>query len=146
MIQKGGVKHLVTMATSEHMIMQNEALVALGLIAALDLGKTIDNQNRVDIIHVNSILIAFCLMQIYCVNKKSDSSQVVIMIILKCFHFCNFLTTNFRAARSNALLGSEKKMVLNYFMNRNLKLVLLYLVPFTLTSLYKIQTIILEIK
>ncbi|MEQ2262702.1 Rap1 GTPase-GDP dissociation stimulator 1-B [Xenotaenia resolanae] len=36
-IQKGGVKHLVTMATSEHMIMQNEALVALGLIAALDL-------------------------------------------------------------------------------------------------------------
>lgn len=39
-IQCGGVKHLVTMATSEHMIMQNEALVALGLIAALDLGKT----------------------------------------------------------------------------------------------------------
>lgn len=38
-IQGGGVKHLVTMATSEHMIMQNEALVALGLIAALDLGK-----------------------------------------------------------------------------------------------------------
>ncbi|XP_028330674.1 rap1 GTPase-GDP dissociation stimulator 1 isoform X2 [Gouania willdenowi] len=36
-IQGGGVKHLVTMATSEHMIMQNESLVALGLIAALDL-------------------------------------------------------------------------------------------------------------
>ncbi|KAM8747752.1 rap1 GTPase-GDP dissociation stimulator 1 isoform 1-T1 [Acanthopagrus schlegelii] len=36
-IQGGGVKHLVTMATSEHMIMQNEALVALGLIAGLDL-------------------------------------------------------------------------------------------------------------
>ncbi|XP_047672919.1 rap1 GTPase-GDP dissociation stimulator 1 isoform X8 [Tachysurus fulvidraco] len=36
-IQCGGVKHLVTMATSEHMIMQNEALVALGLIASLDL-------------------------------------------------------------------------------------------------------------
>uniref|UniRef100_A0A672NA55 Rap1 GTPase-GDP dissociation stimulator 1 n=1 Tax=Sinocyclocheilus grahami TaxID=75366 RepID=A0A672NA55_SINGR len=36
-IQGGGVKHLVTMATSEHMIMQNEALVALGLIAALNL-------------------------------------------------------------------------------------------------------------
>lgn len=40
-IQGGGVKHLVTMATSEHMIMQNEALVALGLIAGLDLGKCI---------------------------------------------------------------------------------------------------------
>lgn len=38
-IQGGGVKHLITMATSEHMIMQNEALVALGLIAALDLGE-----------------------------------------------------------------------------------------------------------
>ncbi|XP_061108134.1 rap1 GTPase-GDP dissociation stimulator 1 isoform X2 [Conger conger] len=37
-IQCVGVKHLVTMATSEHMIMQNEALVALGLIAALNLG------------------------------------------------------------------------------------------------------------
>ncbi|XP_073763661.1 rap1 GTPase-GDP dissociation stimulator 1 isoform X3 [Danio rerio] len=36
-IQGGGVKHLVLMATSEHMIMQNEALVALGLIAALHL-------------------------------------------------------------------------------------------------------------
>uniref|UniRef100_A0A671LQG5 Rap1 GTPase-GDP dissociation stimulator 1 n=1 Tax=Sinocyclocheilus anshuiensis TaxID=1608454 RepID=A0A671LQG5_9TELE len=36
-IQGGGIKHLVTMATSEHMIMQNEALVALGLIAALNL-------------------------------------------------------------------------------------------------------------
>ncbi|XP_056318381.1 rap1 GTPase-GDP dissociation stimulator 1 isoform X3 [Danio aesculapii] len=36
-IQAGGVKHLVLMATSEHMIMQNEALVALGLIAALHL-------------------------------------------------------------------------------------------------------------
>uniref|UniRef100_A0A8C1JFB4 Rap1 GTPase-GDP dissociation stimulator 1 n=1 Tax=Cyprinus carpio TaxID=7962 RepID=A0A8C1JFB4_CYPCA len=39
-IQGGGVKHLVTMATSEHMIMQNEALVALGLIAALNLDCT----------------------------------------------------------------------------------------------------------
>ncbi|KAG5261422.1 hypothetical protein AALO_G00304320 [Alosa alosa] len=38
-IQSGGVKHLVTMATSEHMIMQNEALVALGVIGALDLGR-----------------------------------------------------------------------------------------------------------
>jgi hypothetical protein len=28
------------MAMSEHMIMQNEALVALGLIAGLDLGKS----------------------------------------------------------------------------------------------------------
>lgn len=36
-VQGSGVKHLVTMATSEHMIMQNEALVALGIIAALDL-------------------------------------------------------------------------------------------------------------
>uniref|UniRef100_A0A8C7LT58 Rap1 GTPase-GDP dissociation stimulator 1 n=1 Tax=Oncorhynchus mykiss TaxID=8022 RepID=A0A8C7LT58_ONCMY len=36
-IQGAGVKHLVVMAMSEHMIMQNEALVALGLIAGLDL-------------------------------------------------------------------------------------------------------------
>ncbi|XP_063314682.1 rap1 GTPase-GDP dissociation stimulator 1 isoform X2 [Pelobates fuscus] len=36
-IESGGIKHLVTMATSEHVIMQNEALVALGLITALEL-------------------------------------------------------------------------------------------------------------
>ncbi|XP_044158205.1 rap1 GTPase-GDP dissociation stimulator 1 isoform X2 [Bufo gargarizans] len=36
-VESGGIKHLVTMATSEHVIMQNEALVALGLIAALEL-------------------------------------------------------------------------------------------------------------
>lgn len=38
-MQSGGIKHLVSMATSEHVIMQNEALVALALIAALELGK-----------------------------------------------------------------------------------------------------------
>lgn len=38
-VQSGGIKHLVTMATSEHVIMQNEALVALALIAALELGE-----------------------------------------------------------------------------------------------------------
>lgn len=51
-IQGGGVKHLVTMATSEHMIMQNEALVALGLIAGLDLGKS-KNSNSLDIYLIN---------------------------------------------------------------------------------------------
>ncbi|XP_048092046.1 rap1 GTPase-GDP dissociation stimulator 1 [Alosa alosa] len=49
-IQSGGVKHLVTMATSEHMIMQNEALVALGVIGALDLGASSD-ANLVQILH-----------------------------------------------------------------------------------------------
>ncbi|XP_050970974.1 rap1 GTPase-GDP dissociation stimulator 1 isoform X2 [Labeo rohita] len=53
-IQGGGVKHLVTMATSEHMIMQNEALVALGLIAALDLDcaeKDFVGANLVQVLH-----------------------------------------------------------------------------------------------
>uniref|UniRef100_A0A3B3RGC6 Rap1 GTPase-GDP dissociation stimulator 1 n=1 Tax=Paramormyrops kingsleyae TaxID=1676925 RepID=A0A3B3RGC6_9TELE len=36
-VQGGGVKHLVAMSTNEHVIMQNESLVALGVIAALDL-------------------------------------------------------------------------------------------------------------
>lgn len=39
------MKHLVVMAMSEHMIMQNEALVALGLIAGLDLGKSQGSQS-----------------------------------------------------------------------------------------------------
>ena len=34
-----GVKHLITMATSEHVIMQNEALVALAIAAAIDKGN-----------------------------------------------------------------------------------------------------------
>ncbi|KAK1174989.1 rap1 GTPase-GDP dissociation stimulator 1 isoform X2 [Acipenser oxyrinchus oxyrinchus] len=53
-IQSGGVKHLATMATSEHMIMQNEALVALGLIAALDLGmaeKDLERATLVQVLH-----------------------------------------------------------------------------------------------
>ncbi|KAI1887809.1 hypothetical protein AGOR_G00194180 [Albula goreensis] len=53
-IQGGGVKHLVTMATSEHVIMQNEALVALGLIAALDLDsaeKDFEGATLVQILH-----------------------------------------------------------------------------------------------
>lgn len=36
--QEGGVDCLVAMATAEHAVMQNEALVALTLIAALSLG------------------------------------------------------------------------------------------------------------
>ncbi|XP_057197697.1 rap1 GTPase-GDP dissociation stimulator 1 isoform X2 [Triplophysa rosa] len=52
--QGGGVKHLVTMATSEHMIMQNEALVALGVTAALDLDcaeKDFVGFNVVQVLH-----------------------------------------------------------------------------------------------
>ncbi|XP_021572739.1 rap1 GTPase-GDP dissociation stimulator 1 isoform X6 [Carlito syrichta] len=53
-IQSGGIKHLVTMATSEHVIMQNEALVALALIAALELGtaeKDLESAKLVQILH-----------------------------------------------------------------------------------------------
>ncbi|XP_028932842.1 rap1 GTPase-GDP dissociation stimulator 1 isoform X1 [Ornithorhynchus anatinus] len=53
-VQSGGVQHLVTMATSEHVIMQNEALVALALIAALELGtaeKDLENAQLVQILH-----------------------------------------------------------------------------------------------
>ncbi|XP_063280505.1 rap1 GTPase-GDP dissociation stimulator 1-like isoform X10 [Prinia subflava] len=53
-VQSGGIKHLVTMATSEHVIMQNEALVALALIAALDLvtaEKDLENAQLVQILH-----------------------------------------------------------------------------------------------
>ncbi|XP_077618463.1 rap1 GTPase-GDP dissociation stimulator 1 isoform X5 [Crocuta crocuta] len=53
-VQSGGIKHLVTMATSEHVIMQNEALVALALIAALELGtaeKDLECAKLVQILH-----------------------------------------------------------------------------------------------
>ncbi|KAM6176509.1 rap1 GTPase-GDP dissociation stimulator 1 [Erethizon dorsatum] len=53
-IQSGGIKHLVTMATSEHVIMQNEALVALALIAALELDtaeKDLESAKLVQILH-----------------------------------------------------------------------------------------------
>uniref|UniRef100_F6ZHU8 Rap1 GTPase-GDP dissociation stimulator 1 n=3 Tax=Cebidae TaxID=9498 RepID=F6ZHU8_CALJA len=53
-VQSGGIKHLVTMATSEHVIMQNEALVALALIAALELGtaeKDLESAKLVQILH-----------------------------------------------------------------------------------------------
>ncbi|XP_045426575.1 rap1 GTPase-GDP dissociation stimulator 1 isoform X4 [Pipistrellus kuhlii] len=53
-VQSGGIKHLVTMATSEHVIMQNEALVALALIAALELDtaeKDLESTKLVQILH-----------------------------------------------------------------------------------------------
>ncbi|XP_037687388.1 rap1 GTPase-GDP dissociation stimulator 1 [Choloepus didactylus] len=53
-VQSGGIKHLVTMATSEHVIMQNEALVALALIAALELGtaeKDLESAKLVQILY-----------------------------------------------------------------------------------------------
>ncbi|XP_032915730.1 rap1 GTPase-GDP dissociation stimulator 1 isoform X4 [Catharus ustulatus] len=53
-VQSSGIKHLVTMATSEHVIMQNEALVALALIAALELvtaEKDLENAQLVQILH-----------------------------------------------------------------------------------------------
>ncbi|XP_074003229.1 rap1 GTPase-GDP dissociation stimulator 1 isoform X2 [Numenius arquata] len=53
-VQSGGIKHLVTMATSEHVIMQNEALVALALVAALELvtaEKDLENAQLVQILH-----------------------------------------------------------------------------------------------
>uniref|UniRef100_A0A8C5MI51 Rap1 GTPase-GDP dissociation stimulator 1 n=1 Tax=Leptobrachium leishanense TaxID=445787 RepID=A0A8C5MI51_9ANUR len=53
-IESGGIKHLVTMATSEHVIMQNEALVALGLIGALELQKAehdLENAKLIQVLH-----------------------------------------------------------------------------------------------
>ncbi|XP_018094396.1 rap1 GTPase-GDP dissociation stimulator 1-B isoform X1 [Xenopus laevis] len=53
-VQSGGIKHLVTMATSEHVIMQNEALVALGLIAALELQaaeRDLESAKLVEVLH-----------------------------------------------------------------------------------------------
>lgn len=37
-IKANGVQHLISMATSEHVIMQNEALVALAIASAIDIG------------------------------------------------------------------------------------------------------------
>lgn len=41
----GGVQHLISMAMSEHVIMQNEALVALTIACAVDRGKEYSNFN-----------------------------------------------------------------------------------------------------
>ena len=39
-VKAQGMRHLITMATSEHVIMQNEALVALTIASAIDIGET----------------------------------------------------------------------------------------------------------
>lgn len=36
-----GVRHLISMATSEHVIMQNEALVAMAIASAIDIGESL---------------------------------------------------------------------------------------------------------
>lgn len=42
-VRVGGVQHLISMAMSEHVIMQNEALVALTIACAVDIGKEHSN-------------------------------------------------------------------------------------------------------
>nr|XP_054967621.1 rap1 GTPase-GDP dissociation stimulator 1 isoform X6 [Pan paniscus] len=85
-VQSGGIKHLVTMATSEHVIMQNEALVALALIAALELGtaeKDLESAKLVQILHrlladersapeikYNSMVLICALMGSECLHKE----------------------------------------------------------------------------
>ena len=39
LIQADGIPHLVTMATSEHVVMQNESLMAITLMASAVLGR-----------------------------------------------------------------------------------------------------------
>ncbi|XP_078016777.1 rap1 GTPase-GDP dissociation stimulator 1 isoform X2 [Epinephelus lanceolatus] len=43
-----GVRHLISMATSEHVIMQNEALVALAIASAIDIGVMKEELNSVN--------------------------------------------------------------------------------------------------
>uniref|UniRef100_A0A8C1UPJ0 Rap1 GTPase-GDP dissociation stimulator 1 n=1 Tax=Cyprinus carpio TaxID=7962 RepID=A0A8C1UPJ0_CYPCA len=88
-IQGGGVKHLVTMATSEHMIMQNEALVALGLIAALNLDcaekdfvaanlvqvlhKLLKDEHSAPSLHYNSMILICSIMGSEPLHKEVQS-------------------------------------------------------------------------
>jgi hypothetical protein len=45
-LKTGGLKHVVSMATSEHTVMQNEALVALNLMVSSIIGKIIVFANK----------------------------------------------------------------------------------------------------
>lgn len=40
-----GIRHLISMASSEHVIMQNEALVALAIASAIDIGKAVSSSS-----------------------------------------------------------------------------------------------------
>lgn len=61
------------MATSEHVIMQNEALVALALIAALELGKYPSDK-------------LFCLSIFICLKGSSTSGVEVIFEASICLY------------------------------------------------------------
>ncbi|XP_076458299.1 rap1 GTPase-GDP dissociation stimulator 1-B-like isoform X2 [Babylonia areolata] len=49
MVRAEGMQHLVTMATSEHMVMQNEALIALNLVASTVLGEAAVSLKEADL-------------------------------------------------------------------------------------------------
>ena len=49
-VDHGGIPHLVNMVNAEHAVMQNEALIALTLIAG-----TILSELHINILHVNYI-------------------------------------------------------------------------------------------
>ncbi|XP_062850228.1 rap1 GTPase-GDP dissociation stimulator 1 isoform X3 [Trichomycterus rosablanca] len=101
-IQCGGVKHLVTMATSEHMIMQNEALVALGLIAALDLDsaekdfvgatlvqvlhKLLSEEKSAPEIKYNSMILICSVMGSEPLHKEVQSLAFIDVVSKLCSH------------------------------------------------------------
>lgn len=101
-IQGEGVQHLITMATSEHMIMQNEALVALGLIAALDLDcaeKDFVGANLVQVLHTllteehsapeikyNSMMLICSVMSSEPLQKEVQSLAFIDVVSRLCSH------------------------------------------------------------
>uniref|UniRef100_UPI0024439F7B LOW QUALITY PROTEIN: rap1 GTPase-GDP dissociation stimulator 1-like n=1 Tax=Nyctereutes procyonoides TaxID=34880 RepID=UPI0024439F7B len=101
-VQSGGTKHLVTMATSEHVIMQIEALVALALIAALELGtaekdlesaKLVQNSHRLledersaPEIKYNSTVLICALMGSESLHKEVQDLAFLDAVSKRCSH------------------------------------------------------------
>ncbi|TSK22610.1 Rap1 GTPase-GDP dissociation stimulator 1 [Bagarius yarrelli] len=72
-IKADGVQHLISMATSEHVIMQNEALVALAIASAIDIAtlkKMLDDP-------VGAVEVKFSTLGLICslANSKSTVSE-----------------------------------------------------------------------
>uniref|UniRef100_A0A3Q1B1Z9 Uncharacterized protein n=1 Tax=Amphiprion ocellaris TaxID=80972 RepID=A0A3Q1B1Z9_AMPOC len=83
-----GVRHLICMATSEHVIMQNEALVALAIASAIDIESMKDPVREAELLHMlkkmledhtGAVEVKFSALGLICSLANSSMLQIQIL-------------------------------------------------------------------
>ncbi|XP_068455467.1 rap1 GTPase-GDP dissociation stimulator 1-B, partial [Clinocottus analis] len=111
-----GVRHLISMATSEHVIMQNEALVALAIASAIDIESVKDPFREAELLPMlkkmledpaGAVEVKFSALGLIC----SLANSSVMKVELNSVHMEESLRT--LAAHSSSKLASQASSILS---------------------------------